>query len=85
MKKPEDLFYKFSNFGEYNEFEATGTTINDLKDSIEKGELNYDHTADKKSTALEKVSKKINLKISDEFLPKYLIDNRTKYKDWFHE
>tara|TARA_Y100001970_G_scaffold40503_1_gene49883 strand:- start:7093 stop:7977 length:885 start_codon:yes stop_codon:yes gene_type:complete len=85
IKKPDELFYKFSNFGEHNEFEATGTTINDIKNWIDKGELFYDHSADKKSSANEKVSKKINLEINDKFLPKYLINNKAKYKDWFHE
>ncbi len=83
IKNPKDLIYKFSNFGEHNEFETTGTKEDDVKKWIANGELYYDHFADKKSSAIEKVSKKIKLTVNDESLPDFLIRNKDKYKQWF--
>ncbi len=83
IKKPEDIFYTLSNFGEYNEFVLSGLTADDFRNFITKGELPYDHAADKKSSVKEKFSNIIKLEKNSDHLPEFLIKNKEKYKNWF--
>jgi len=83
IKKPEDIFYTLSNFGEYNEFVTSGLTADDFRNFITKGELPYDHAADKKSSVKEKFSNIIKLEKNSDHLPEFLIKNKEKYKNWF--
>ena len=83
IKKPEDIFYTLSNFGEYNEFVTSGLTADDFKNFISKGELPYDHSADKKSSVKDKFSNIVKLEKNSEHLPEFLIKNKEKYKSWF--
>ena len=83
IKKPEDIFYTLSNFGEYNEFVASGLTADDFKNFISKGELPYDHSADKKSSVKDKFSNIVKLEKNSDHLPEFLIKNKEKYKNWF--
>ena len=78
----KDIHTKLSNFGHHNEFDISGVTVNDIQECINKRIVNYDHQADK--TISEKYGAKYKLKIiEDDILPKYLILNKEKYKDWF--
>ena len=83
IKKPEDIFYTLSNFGEYNEFVTSGLTADDFKNFISKGELPYNHSADKKSSVKEKFSNIVKLEKNSDHLPEFLIKNKEKYKNWF--
>ena len=83
IKKPEDIFYTLSNFGEYNEFVTSGLTADDFKNFISKGELPYDHSADKKSSVKDKFSNIVKLEKNSDHLPEFLIKNKEKYKNWF--
>ena len=83
IKKPEDIFYTLSNFGEYNEFVTSGLTADDFKNFISKGELPYDHSADKKSSVKDKFSNIVKLEKNSDHLPEFLIKNKEKYKSWF--
>ena len=83
IKKPEDIFYTLSNFGEYNEFVTSGLTVDDFKTFISKGELPYDHSADKKSSVKDKFSNIVKLEKNSDHLPEFLIKNKEKYKSWF--
>ena len=83
IKKPEDIFYTLSNFGEYNEFVTSGLTVDDFKTFISKGELPYDHSADKKSSVKDKFSNIVKLEKNSDHLPEFLIKNKEKYKNWF--
>ena len=56
VKTPEEIFEKLSNFGHHNEFEESGISINDIKESIKNKFVNYDHSAD--------LRKKINMVLS---------------------
>ena len=70
-----------SNFLHHLEYEESGMSLNDLKKIISEKKIMYDHTVDKRkskwksSTTLEKVT--------DNFLPEYLIKNKKKYINWF--
>ena len=82
VKNEKDIFYTLSNYGEHNEFELSGLTENDIKNLINNNELYFNHGGDKRSD--NKYSAKIKLdKQSINTLPKYLIENQNKYKDWF--
>ena len=44
----------------------------------------YDHSTDKKDYLKRWSGEKKKLKIIDDIqLPKYVVDNKTKFKDWF--
>ncbi len=81
IKKPEGIHHKMSNFLHHLEYEESGMSLNDLKKIISEKKIMYDHTVDKRkskwksSTTLEKVT--------DNFLPEYLIKNKKKYINWF--
>ena len=82
LKSPDDLFLKLKNFGHHDEFDESGISIQDLNDKINNGEVFYDHFADKAAKDKWKSEYKLK-KIKDELLPKYIIQNKKLYKDWF--
>ena len=82
VKNNKDIFYKLMNYGEYNEFEKSGLNEDSIKNLIDNRELYFNHNADK--TDLNKYSSNIKLKkIDDIILPEYLINNKSKFSDWF--
>ena len=77
----EDIYKKLSNFGHHNEFDVSGVTIRDIQKCIDTRIVNYDHQADK--TEKEKYGACYKLEVvKDNLLPKYLIENKEKYKNW---
>ena len=81
IKKPEDVHFKLSNFLHHLEFEESNITIDDLKKIIKEKKVMYDHSADKKGN---KWNSSISLvKAEDNLLPRYLINNKVKYSDFF--
>ena len=81
IKTPEELFDKFVNFGHHDEFEMANIDVDKIKEKIFNKEVFYDHLADKGS--LNRWSDNYKLKKIDlSYLPKYLIDNSEKFKDW---
>lgn len=82
VKTNKEIYYKLMNYGEHNEFERSGLTENDIQNLINKKKVYFNHEADKTST--NKYSSNIDLHYeANENLPKYLIDNRHIYKNWF--
>ena len=82
LKTAEEIHKKLSNFGHHNEFDDSGLTINDIQNCIDNRIVNYNHLADKSDN--NKYTAEYKLKIvSDEILPKFLINNKNKYKNWF--
>ena len=51
VKSPEDLFEKLSNYGHHNEFEDAGVTVDKLRYNINNRIVDYDHLADKSTSA----------------------------------
>ena len=76
------MFEKFMNFGHHDEFRLSGITIDKIRDKISKREMFYDHFADKSSTNKWESNYKLRC-IDLNLLPKYLINNKNKYRDWF--
>tara|TARA_B100001059_G_C17769221_1_gene547415 strand:+ start:569 stop:1453 length:885 start_codon:yes stop_codon:yes gene_type:complete len=82
VKTNKEIYYKLMNYGEHNEFEKSGIDEEEIERLIKNRQLYFNHNADKKDE--NKYNSKIELKkISDSALPKYLIDNKSKYLDWF--
>ena len=85
LKNAKDIFHKHKNDEHHDEFDLTGIGVNDIENMIKKGYIPYDHTADK--TDFNKKWNKTNRiylnKINDNKLPKYLIENKNKYLEWF--
>tara|TARA_B100000609_G_scaffold198232_1_gene197297 strand:- start:1230 stop:2111 length:882 start_codon:yes stop_codon:yes gene_type:complete len=82
LKTAEEIHKKLSNFGHHNEFDDSNLTIDDIQACIDNKIVNYNHLADKSDNNKYSAEYKLK-KISDEFLPKFLIDNKDKYKNWF--
>ena len=85
IKSPEEILEKHLNDEHHDEFELTNIGLEDVKKMINNRYIHYDHNADKKNFNL-KWSKNIQVKLSkveDEVLPKYLIQNKKKYENWF--
>ena len=80
IKKPEDLHYKLSNFLHHVEYQESGIQIDKVKELIKERKILYDHKADMRD---RKYTGKVSLsKVSNEILPKYIISNANKYKEW---
>ena len=87
IKSAEEIYEKHKNDEHHDEFELTGIKLEDVKNMIKNRYISYNHNVDKKDFNL-KWSKNIKVKlskISNSFLPKYLIENKKKYIDWFDE
>ncbi len=82
VKTPEELFVKLSNFGHHDEFEISNLNLEKLKKKIRNKEVLYNHFADKKDKSRWDYDYKLK-KMDDIFLPKYLIENKPKFKQWF--
>lgn len=82
IKTPEDMYEKFMNFGHHDEFKLSGLTVDKIEDKIKKRELFYNHFADSSSQNKWESDYKLK-KIEMNNLPKYLINNKEKYKEWF--
>ena len=82
IMSPENMYEKFINFGHHDEFKLSGLTINNIRDKINNREMFYDHFADKSSPNKWKSNHKLKT-VDLNNLPKYLSDNKEKYKDWF--
>tara|TARA_B110001452_G_scaffold122838_1_gene101882 strand:+ start:284 stop:1180 length:897 start_codon:yes stop_codon:yes gene_type:complete len=82
IKSPKDIVMKLSNFGEHNEFEMSDIDVEKMTKLVKERKVYFNHTADKSD--LNKYSYGHQLKkIDKDLLPKYLVDNYSKFKDWF--
>ncbi len=82
IKSNSEIYYKLMNYGEHNEFEKSGITEKNIKNLINDRKLYFNHQADKSDK--NKYSSQIELYLeNEENLPKYLIDNKNKYFQWF--
>ena len=80
MRKAEDLNKKLSNFLHHVDFETSGLKTDDLERLIKQKKVMYNHAVDKKGF---KWSEGENLKKIDvNKLPKYIIKNIDKFKEW---
>ena len=81
LKSPEEIYEKMKNFGHHDEFELANIDVDKIKKKIMNKEVFYDHLADKGSSNRWSDNYKLK-KIDLNYLPKYLIENSEKFKDW---
>ena len=82
LKTPEEMYEKFMNFGHHDEFRLSGITVEKIREKITNKEMFYDHFADKSSTNKWESDYKLKL-LNEKMLPKFLIENKNKYIEWF--
>ena len=82
LKTPEEMYEKFMNFGHHDEFRLSGITIEKIREKIANKEMIYDHFADKSSINKWESNYKLKL-LNEKVLPKFLIENKNKYIEWF--
>ena len=78
----EKLYNKLVNQGHHNEFDVSGITLENLKAKIQNRLAFYNHKADKKDNNKYNFEYKLK-KVGDDQLPKFLVDNKSNYKNWF--
>ena len=82
LKTAVELYNKLKNQGHQNEFDASKITFEELQNKIDNKIAFYNHKADK--IADDKYNFEFNLKkISENYLPRYLAENKDKYSKWF--
>ena len=80
IKSAEKIDHKMKNFLHHLEYEESGLNVKDVEKIIAEKKVFYDHKADKRE---KKWSAEIYLeKESDQYLPEYILKNKTKFKDW---
>ena len=82
LKTPEEMYEKFMNFGHHDEFRLSGITVEKIREKIANKEMFYDHFADKSSANKWESNYKLKL-LNEKILPKFLIENKNKYIEWF--
>ena len=82
MKTPEDMYEKFMNFGHHDEFRLSGITIDKIANKVKNKELFYNHFIDSSNQDKWKSNYKLK-KVDINNLPEYLINNQSKYIEWF--
>ncbi|RPH00699.1 MAG: hypothetical protein CBD13_002840 [Candidatus Pelagibacter sp. TMED153] len=80
IKNAEEIHYKMKNFLHHYEYEESGLTPEDIKKFIKQRKALYNYGVDKRQ---EKWSNNSDLiKTNLDLLPKYILDNKNKYKEW---
>ena len=81
IKKAADIHYKLLNSLHHLEYEESKISLENLKTLINEKKIMYNHNADKKE---KKWKSSISLnKIEINELPKYLVENKSRYLDFF--
>lgn len=84
LKTPEQMYEKFMNFGHHDEFRLSGITVEKIEEKVKKKEMLYNHFADMRSLNKWQSNYKLKL-VDDKILPKFLLDNKLKYSEWFSD
>ena len=82
LKDPKKIHDKFSNYLHHREFEYSNIKIKDIKSMIKNKISIYNHEVDKSQNKFDGTVKLY--KLSNKYLPKYLVKNISKYKAWFN-
>jgi len=82
IKSPEDIYMKLSNYGEHNEFEMSDIDLAKMSKLVKEKKVYFNHNADKSNPNKYSYGHEL-VKINKNLLPKFLVDNYLKFKDWF--
>ena len=86
LKTPDDLLKKYLNDEMHSEFKLRNVGLNEIKRLMDKQVVGYNHFIDSTTTNTEKHSTEFQLKKIDiNFLPQYIAQNSSKFKDWIIE
>ena len=80
IRKPEDLEKKLLNFLHHVDYEQSGLKLKDLKRLINEKKVMYHHAIDKKGNKWGDGERLEKIDINN--MPKYIIENIEKYKNW---
>jgi len=81
IKTPEKIEEKLKNFGHHLEFKESGLNLEDIKKMVTNNAAIYDYHADMRSSKWSGEEKLQKCDLSE--LPKYIIQNKSKYNNWF--
>ena len=81
IKSPEEIHKKLLSFAHHQDYEDSKITLDQLKDKINKKKVLYDHGKDK-SQENKWLSNESLKKVNLETLPTFIINNKSKYKQW---
>ena len=81
IKSPEEIHKKLLSFAHHQDYEDSKITLDQLKDKINKKKVLYDHRKDK-SQENKWLSNESLKKVNLETLPTFIINNKSKYKQW---
>ena len=82
IKSPEDIHMKLSNYGEHNEFEMSDIDLAKMSKLVKEKKVYFNHNVDKSNPNKYSYGHEL-VKINKNLLPKFLVDNYLKFKDWF--
>jgi beta-1,4-mannosyl-glycoprotein beta-1,4-N-acetylglucosaminyltransferase len=85
IKTPKEIYIKHSNDEHHDEFDQTGINEKIIENMVKNKYIPYDHSIDQKNWK-KKWNKDNKIKLSlieDLKLPKYLVENKTNYSNWF--
>ena len=83
LKSIDDIFKKKQNDEHHDEFEDMKIDKNKIKDMVNNKYITYNHKVDKKETKKRWNNKIKLINLDSSQLPKYIIDNKIKYLNWF--
>ena len=83
IKKPEDIFFKFSNYLHHLEFEKSKINIQEVEKLIQNKKIIYDHNVKQEGNKFNASNNLVT--VDDKYLPKYLIENKNKFINWFDQ
>ena len=80
LRRPKELELKLKNFGHHAEFNESGVNIKDLEKMINENRAVYDYSADMRTDKWSGSKKLVKTDLSE--MPKYIVENKQKFKDW---
>ena len=84
LKSPKELFEKMENFGHHDEFDISGITLEDIEKKMREKKVFYNHFVDKSNPYKWENSYKLK-KVEHNKLPKFLIENKESFNQWFDD
>jgi len=81
IKSAENIYKKLNYFAHHTEFSNSGMSVDDLDRFIKKDIVFYDHQLDQSNQNKWKANISLE-RINLNKLPKYIIDNYSKFKPW---
>jgi len=80
IKIPEEIDFKMKNYLHHLEYEESGLDVENIKKIILEKKIIYDHNVDKRGNKWNSPMRLI--REEDLNLPKYIIQNKLKFKNW---